>query len=133
MPLKRFHLNGQIARFHPRTQKLKLKSAILSFTKGDVKRYVGLLMKEWSKKKKPSKPNALVTRNLTKDADSKFLKKSATKRFCPDFVGQFSVKTLVSIILSSKIQIAMKCRPWVCSHNILIIISRVLRKDWELS
>ena len=29
-----------------RTQKLKLKSAILSNTKGDVKRYVGLLMKE---------------------------------------------------------------------------------------
>ena len=26
--------------------KLKLKSAILSFTKGDVKRHVGLLMKE---------------------------------------------------------------------------------------
>ena len=36
------HLNGQIATFHP----LKLKSGILSFTKGDVKRYVGLLMKE---------------------------------------------------------------------------------------
>ena len=62
-------------------------------------------------KKKPSKPNALVTRNLTEDTDSKSLKRSATKRFCPDIVGQFSVKTLVSIILSLKIQFAMKSRP----------------------
>ena len=36
----------EIVTFHPRTQKLKLKSAILSNTKGDVKRHVGLLMKE---------------------------------------------------------------------------------------
>lgn len=64
------------------------------------------------KPKKSSKPNVLETRNLTEDADSKSLKKSATKRFCPDIVGQFSVKTLESTILSLKIrQIAMKCRP----------------------
>ena len=58
-------------------------------------------------KKKTPKPNALVTRNLTEDADSKSLKNPATKRFCPDIVGQFSVKTLMSIILSLKIQFAM--------------------------
>ena len=91
--------------------KIKTEISHSIIYKGWCEKACWIVDERMKQKKKTSKPNALVTRNLTKDADSKFLKKSATKRFCPDFVGQFSVKTLVSIILSSKIQIAMKCRP----------------------
>ena len=72
MPLKRFHLNGHIATFHPQTKKLKLKSVIPSFIKGDVKRHVGLLENNEAKK---SQSLVSETRNLTNDADSKSLKK----------------------------------------------------------